>query len=131
LNPKNIIDVTAAIMYLDGKIFAAKRARGKHLVGMREFPGGKVEQDETNDVCLKRELMEEFGITVEIGDFFGESNFDYGDKKIRLLAYNTRYLSGDFNLTDHDEVCWAAPEELPNLEWAPADLPFVAKLSKE
>ena len=106
----------------------ARRAAGKHLEGLWEFPGGKVESGETNEQCLTRELMEEFGINVLVGPFFGESVFDYGHKTIRLLAYEAKYLSGNFGLNDHDKIGWVSPQELKALNWAPADLPFVEKL---
>ena len=87
-----------------------------------------MEQGETKQQCLSRELNEEFGIVVSVGDFFGESIFDYGEKKIRLCAYETEHISGEFELTDHDEICWVEHSKLSELRWAPADMPFVKRL---
>jgi 8-oxo-dGTP diphosphatase len=68
-----MIDVTAAILYRDGKIFIAKRSSTSSLPSKWEFPGGKVDVGETLEECLTRELYEEFGIIVTIGDFVAES----------------------------------------------------------
>ena len=122
------IDVTAAILRDGDRVFVARRAIGKHLEGLWEFPGGKVESGESNEQCLARELHEEFGIDVAVGSFFGESIFDYGDKVIRLLAYEASYAGGTFRLNDHDEMRWVSPSELSDFKWAPADVPFVEKL---
>ncbi len=67
-----MIDVTAAIIYRDGKIFIAKRSSTSSLPSKWEFPGGKVDVGETLEECLTRELYEEFGIIVTVGDFVAE-----------------------------------------------------------
>lgn len=122
---KGQIDVTAAIIVKDNKIFAARRKSGVHLAGFWEFPGGKLEEGETPEQCLARELLEELNITVRVGRFVGESIYDYGTKVIRLLAYEVEHLSGDFELIDHDEMRWLAKAELDGIDWAPADIPLV------
>jgi mutator protein MutT len=127
----NCIYVTAAVLTNKDKILTAKRAEGKHLAGHWEFPGGKVELDETPEQCLKRELKEEFTIESEIGEFVAESIFDYGEKRIRLLAYKVKHLSGEFKLIEHDEMRWLPIEELDSLKWAPADLPIIEALKQQ
>lgn len=98
---------------------------GKHLEGMWEFPGGKLESGETPEACLARELAEEFGVETKIGRFLGESVYDYGEKIIKLVAYHVTHVSGEFRLTDHDELRWLKRTELDAVEWAPADIPLV------
>lgn len=123
-----VIDVTAAILRKDGKILIAKRGKGKHMEGMWEFPGGKIELSETPEECLKRELEEEFGIVSKINDFLAESVFDYGEKTIKLLAYNADYISGEFKLNAHEEIKWVGINEFNKFVFCPADLPLVKKL---
>jgi mutator protein MutT len=101
-----VIGVTAAIIASNTEVLAAKRSPGKHLAGHWEFPGGKIEPGETPEQCLMRELKEEFTIESKIGEFVAESIFDYGDKRIRLLAYKVKHVSGEFQLIDHDEIRW-------------------------
>ena len=125
IKTKKQIDVTAAIIVKDHKVFAARRKHGTHLAGYWEFPGGKLEQGETPEQCLERELQEEFKITTRIGDFVAESIYDYGSKTVRLLAYQVEHVSGDFQLIDHDELRWLALDELDSVEWAPADISLV------
>ena len=127
----NYINVTAAVLLKDDRFLAAKRSDGKHLAGHWEFPGGKIEAGETPEQCLKRELKEEFTIETEIGEFVAESIFDYGDKRIRLLAYKVKHVSGEFQLIDHDEIRWLPIEELDSLKWAPADIPIIEALKQQ
>ena len=126
-----MIEVAAAIIEKDGKILIAKRKKGKHLEDKWEFPGGKIEENETPNDCLERELLEEFGVKTKAGEFVAESVFDYGEgKKIRLSGYMVEYLSGDFLLNDHSEIAWVKAEDFYDYDFAPADLPIVAELRK-
>lgn len=123
-----IINVTAAIIERDGKFLIAKRKKGKHLENKWEFPGGKIEQKETPEECLARELKEEFGIIAEITDFIAESTFDYGDRKIKLLGYRAKYISGEFRLNAHDDMKWIFANEFIGFDFAEADLPLIEKI---
>ncbi|NHN35737.1 (deoxy)nucleoside triphosphate pyrophosphohydrolase [Pseudomaricurvus alcaniphilus] len=122
---KKQIDVAAAIIIKDKKVFAARRKAGMHLAGYWEFPGGKLEDNETPERCLARELKEELDITTRVGAFVGMSVFDYGTKVVRLLAYEVEHLSGELKLIDHDAFCWLGFDELERIQWAPADIPLV------
>ncbi len=119
------VDVTAAIIVKGNKVFTARRKAGIHLAGYWEFPGGKLEEGETPEYCLARELKEELNVTTRVGEFVGESVFDYGTKVVRLMAYKVEHLAGDFELIDHDQLRWLALDELYSVEWAPADIPLV------
>jgi 8-oxo-dGTP diphosphatase len=97
------------------------------------FREARFEAGETPEECLQRELKEEsFRIEFIVRDFFGESVYDYGgNKKIRLIGYSAKYISGDFQLTEliaHKDAKWVYPSELSNYDFAEADLPFVKKL---
>ncbi len=124
-----IIDVTAAIIEKDGRFLIAKRAKGRHLENKWEFPGGKIEDGESPEKCLQRELQEEFGIATAIKNFVAESIFDYGDKTVRLLGYRAEYISGEFKLTAHDEIRWVAVDKLNEFDFADADIPLIKKIS--
>lgn len=123
-----IIDVAAAIIENNNKFLIAKRKKGMHLEGKWEFPGGKIEYKETPEECLLRELKEEFGITTKIGSFITESVFRYEDRKIRLLGYNAKYISGEFQLNAHEEVKWISIDEFDKYNFAEADIPLIEKV---
>ncbi|EKE04183.1 MAG: hypothetical protein ACD_20C00098G0011 [uncultured bacterium] len=120
--------VTAAVIEKDGKILIAKRKKGTRLEGKWEFPGGKLKCEETPEQCLKRELEEELGIETEVGDFICSSKYEYPHISIELLVYRVKYISGIFELTDHEEIKWVYPQDLSDYDLAPADIPIVNKL---
>ena len=122
-----MIDVTAAILIKDGKILIAKRKSTDKLPDKWEFPGGKIEPDETPRDCLTREMQEEFGITISVGEFLGESVYHYDHGSIRLLAYRACWRKGTFCLKDHADYNWTAVNQLSEFDFAPADIPFVDK----
>lgn len=124
------IKVVAAVIIKDQKVLIARRKQGKSLEFMWEYPGGKVEANENEKDSLKRELLEEFSIETEVKDYLTESFHDYGSFKINLRAYLVNHTSGDFKLTDHDQVAWVTIKEFPNYEFAPADLPINQYLLK-
>ena len=123
-----IIDVAAAVIKENGLIIMARRAKGEHLAGKWEFPGGKIESHETPEQCLQRELKEEFAIITRTDAFVGESIFNYPDKPIRLLAYEVVWLGGDFMLHVHDKIDWVRPEDILAKEMAAADMPIARML---
>lgn len=128
-NPKI---VTAAVIERDGHILIAKRKQGKQHVGNWEFPGGTLEEGETPEQCLKRELQEELAIIAEIGDLFCTSDYTYTPEfTIRLLAYRTTVISGFFNLNDHEEIRWVKPKDLVNYNFLEAAKPIVERLNNE
>ena len=122
------IPVAAAILFSGEKILIAKRASHKHLAGYWEFPGGKIENDETPEACICRELKEELNIQVTVNNFLADNEHDFGTFKILLKAYICTFLDGDFSLTDHDEIKWVDAGELNSFNLAPADIPLVQKI---
>lgn len=124
--------VTAAVIERNGHILIAKRKQGKRHVGNWEFPGGTLEEGETYEQCLKRELQEELAITSEIGDLICSSEYNYTpDWTVRLLVYRATVVSGTFSLNDHDEIRWVKPEDLVHYDFPEADKPIVKKLILE
>lgn len=128
---KKTYQVTAAIIRKGSKILIARRAPSKHLGGFWEFPGGKIEEGETAQECLKRELEEELGIIIKVGKFFMENEHYYDDKIILLKAYECEHTSGSIVLNDHDQVQWVETSEFVNFKFAPADIPFIKALNGE
>jgi 8-oxo-dGTP diphosphatase len=124
----NIIKVTAAILVKDHKIIIAKRGPDDRLANKWEFPGGKVEFNETPEQCLKREIKEEFDIDVSVGEYLGSSIYHYDHISIELMAYRTYWENGKIDLKDHDDFKWISLEQLAEFDFAPADLVFVEKL---
>ena len=124
------IDVTAAIIYGERKVLVARRPAGKHLAGYWEFPGGKVELDETPEKCLAREILEELNLEIRVGGFIAKSIHDYGDKRINLMAYEVREYSGDLVLAEHDEIAWVDLAELRTIKLAPADVPLIEPIEQ-
>jgi len=122
------IDVVAGIIQCEGKFLLARRKPGSHLEGYWEFPGGKVEDGEVPEETLVRELAEELSIRTETGPFVGESVYDYGTKRIRLLGYLSTYLGGDIILESHDRIEWVSLEEFCQFKLAPADIPLLDAL---
>mgnify|MGYP001046047348 FL=1 len=125
-----IIRVTAAILAKDGRILIAKRRANDRLADKWEFAGGKIEENETPEECLKRELKEEFNIEVTVGQYIGSSTYQYEHGLIELLAYRTFWEDGNISLKDHDDFRWVSVDQLSEYDFAPADLPFVDKLRR-
>lgn len=120
--------LTAAVLVENGKILIARRKSGDRQADKWEFPGGTVEQNETPEAALKREMREEFGIEVSIGKCLGENIHHYEYGSIKLLAYLTSFVSGKPVPKDHTEFRWVSPEQLSAFDFAPADIPFVEKM---
>jgi 8-oxo-dGTP diphosphatase len=130
LGKQPIINVVAGIIIHDGKILLARRAPHKVMPGKWEFPGGKVEGRENPGKALEREIYEEFGVHIEVGDFFYQNIHDYGEFKIVLDAYFGDWIDGEFSLKDHDTIEWVRREDLKNFDLTEADIPFVRLLEE-
>jgi 8-oxo-dGTP diphosphatase len=120
--------VTAAILIQGGKVFIGQRKAGKRHASLWEFPGGKVEQGETPQECLAREMREEFGVQVVVGASFGESVYHYDHGSIRLLAYLVDWTGGEMTPVDHQDCRWVPFTDLERYDFVPADIPFVQQL---
>jgi 8-oxo-dGTP diphosphatase len=126
-----MILVTAAILIKDNSVLIAKRKSSDSLPNKWEFPGGKIEDNETAEQCLIRELKEEFGINIKITSYFGDSIYQYPEFKIKLIAFHCKWLDGQIVSSAHDEYKWVRIEKLDKYDFADADIPLVKKLMKE
>jgi 8-oxo-dGTP diphosphatase len=120
--------VTAGVLQRNGKIFIAQRNADKRLPGKWEFPGGKVEQGETPEKCLARELSEELNIDVTVGDYLGESIYRYDFGVVKILFYRVFWTGKDLVSKDHQAVQWVSMDQLSRYDFAPADISFIEKL---
>jgi len=125
-----MIDVTAAIWIEHGRVLIARRRPGASQAGLWEFPGGKVRPEESPAQCLTREIKEELGVRIVVGEFFGESIYAYEEQTVRLLAYRVRAAAGVLSANDHAELAWVDKADLDRYRFCPADVPFVEKLRK-
>lgn len=116
------IAVAAAVFIRGNSVLVARRARGQHLEYKWEFPGGKLEENETPEECLQREICEELGVTIKVCDYIGESVFRYPDKTIRLIAHQVELVSGDFLFRVHDLINWVDIHDLLQVDLAEADI---------
>ena len=119
------IEVAAAVIRNNGKIFCAQRKDEGPLAKKWEFPGGKLEIGETPDEALKRELLEELNLDVVIGDYIVSVDHQYPTFFITLHAYFCDVDNKDIILNEHLDSKWLNYDELDALDWAEADIPIV------
>ena len=120
--------VVAALIVEDQKILIARRAHGQSHAQKWEFPGGKVEPNETPQMSLAREIQEELGFEILVGNFCASNRFQYKDFIIELSAYwAKRTTKTQPLLSVHDDVRFVAPEELRNYDLTQADIPIMEK----
>jgi 8-oxo-dGTP diphosphatase len=127
---RHTVLVAAGVLEREGTILAARRKRGSHLEGHWEFPGGKLEPDESPEDCLVRELAEEIGVRVRPQEILEVVFHRYPEKSVLLLFYRCDLLEGEPQPIECDELRWVALADLPSLDWAPADVPFVQRLAE-
>lgn len=123
------VHVVAAAIERNGQFLCARRGGVGPLVGMWEFPGGKVEAGEEPTNALQREIHEELNVRIEVGQLVTDTIHHYDFAQVRLMVFRCSLLAGEPRLTDHTEIRWVPPTQLNDLDWAPADLPSVAALS--
>ena len=125
---KNSIEVSAALIFHDGKILVTQRHADSHLGGLWEFPGGKREANETFEQCLVREIREELGVEISVGDLFEEIAHHYPGKSVRLKFFICRLISGEPQLLGCAALKWIGKTELNNFEFPAADARLLKKL---
>ena len=110
-----------------GRVLAGLRPQGKHLGGLWEFPGGKVDPGESPQQALVRELREELGIEVGVGAALEPVCWEYESGMIRLWPFVCTMLGGEMTVLSHERVAWVGLDELEEFDWAPADVPVLGQ----
>ncbi|MBI3890263.1 MAG: (deoxy)nucleoside triphosphate pyrophosphohydrolase [Candidatus Wallbacteria bacterium] len=123
--------VVAALVERDGRYLIARRPQGKHLGGLWEFPGGKMESGESPEECLAREMVEELDLTVQVGDIFTSVFHRYDEFDLLMLVFRCACGTGEPRALHCSEFRWATPAELASFSFPPADDPIVARLRRE
>lgn len=126
------IRVVAAVMKAvneEGKriIFATQRGYGEFKGGW-EFPGGKIEEGETPQEALKREIMEELETEITVGELIDTIEYDYPTFHLSMDCFWAEIVSGDLVLKEHEAAKWLTKSELDSVEWLPADITLIKKI---
>ncbi len=123
------INVVAAVIKMDNKIFATQRGYGEFKGGW-EFPGGKIESGETPQEALVREIKEELGATIKVGNLIDTVEYDYPNFHLNMQVFWGEVISGKLVLKEHQAARWLSVHEIDSVNWLPADLELVEKIKK-
>ena len=121
------IEVVAAIIIKDGKVFATQRGYGEWQ-GWWEFPGGKIEPGECPQDALKREIKEELDAEIEVGALLETVEWDYPAFHLTMHCYICTLTSESMHLNEHEASAWLTKETLDSVKWLPADLVLLDKI---
>ena len=123
------LNVVAAIIHKDNKILATKRGYGE-FINQWEFPGGKIEENETKEEALIREIKEELNVEIEITNFALDLEYQYPTFYLKMSCYDCIIKSGTPKLLEHNDARWLSRDELDDVNWIPADIAAVDYLKE-
>lgn len=116
-----VIEVSAGLVFRGGKLLITQRQPDDHLGGLWEFPGGKREPGETFEECLRRELIEELGIEVGVGELVERIIHEYPGRTVELRFFRCQILAGEPKPLDCADIEWIGPDGLDTYSFPPAD----------
>ena len=128
-NDMKTINVVAAIIIRDGRVFATQRGYGEWK-DWWEFPGGKIEEGEKPEEALKREIREELATEIEVGEWLTTVEYDYPKFHLSMQCFLCRTVAGELSLLEHEDARWLALDDLDSVEWLPADLEILPLIKK-
>lgn len=123
------VHVVAAIIVKNNKVFSTQRGYGE-FTGKWEFPGGKIEENETPEEALKREILEELNVHIKVIEYLDTIEYDYPQFHLSMRCYQCSLLNEHVELKEHLAAKWLTKEQLFSINWLPADLKIVTKLSE-
>ena len=122
------INVVAAVIMTEGKVFATQRGYGEFKDGW-EFPGGKVEAGESPEEALRREIREELEVEVNVGDLIDTIEYDYPAFHLSMKCYACTIAGGSPHLLEHEAARWLSADQLDTVAWLPADITLIPKIA--
>jgi 8-oxo-dGTP diphosphatase len=127
---KKQLEVVGAVVVRNGEVLCAQRGPAGALPGLWEFPGGKIEGDESPREALVREIKEELHCVVTVGDEIMSTRHEYDFGIVALTTFYCKLIVGEPEMSEHQALAWLAPADLSSLDWAPADVPAVELIQK-
>ena len=124
------VRVVAAVIRKDDKIFATQRGYGEFKDGW-EFPGGKIEEGETPEQALAREIREELNTEIQVGKLIDTIEYDYPKFHLSMDCFWCEIMQGGLELKEHEAARWLSKEELYSVDWLPADVGVVERIEEE
>lgn len=122
------IRVVAAVILSEGKVFVTQRGYGDFKGGW-EFPGGKIEEGETPEAALRREIFEELDTEIVVGELIDTIEYDYPNFHLSMDCFWCEIVSGNLVLKEHEAARWLDKENLYSVEWLPADISLIEKIA--
>ncbi len=124
----------ACIDFRAGKVFIAKRQNTGDMGNRWEFPGGKIDQGEYFEKAIKREMQEEFGVSVDVGPHIASTSFMHKGKECFVDAFSVHFhedgIERKFELTEHTDYCWEDIDKIPELNFVDSDLQLYPAIKK-
>lgn len=124
------VEVSAGLVFRNGKLLITQRYTEAHLGGLWEFPGGKREPEETFEACLARELREELGIEVNVGELIETIEHEYPEKRVCLKFFRCDWLANEPQALGCPAFAWVTRQELANYLFPAADALLLEKLHR-